>query len=474
MKRQIQLAAALALLMTGPVFGQIPMNGLQLWLDATDASTVYQDIAMTTPAGPGDSIALWTDKSGNNYHATQSDAAKTPAYDASAMNGRAAVRFTGGDSDGMVIDPGLSLARPYSVFVVNQYYGDTRGRALQGQDTNWLHGLWNGTVSSFAGGFIGGNPAADPNFVYVADTTGTPEGNSTLFVNGLESTTNATPTGAPGGLAIAGNGMFPAEVSDADVSEILVYDRVLSAEELMQVRNTLYTKYDATMLTPPAPANTIVKETAALGQYTGAAAGEGLDLDGDFAYAINVGGPEAAVGGVVFTDGSEAGMAGGSSPGATITDANEILEWHAPNYGDSAEDQALGTVAASIRWNTPPGLNIDLEVTPGQEYKLQLLFAENCCNRGFDITVGGEMSVDNFIVPDIQGGIANTEAGAVFTETITATDSVLSIVLGGTNELAPDNNPILNGLTLEVVPEPSSALLAGFGLLAFLAARRRR
>jgi hypothetical protein len=371
----------------------------------------------------------------------------------------------------MTIHDSLTLTRPYTAFIVNQYYGNTRGRTLQGRDANWLHGLWNGTVSSYADGFVGGNPPAELNFPYVVDTTGTTSG-SRMFANGLDFTVNTSPVGQPGRLGLVSGGMFPLEVSDADISEIVLYNRVLNDGELTQVREFLYTKYNATILQPPAPTNTVLRGT--IGAFTGADAGEGLDLSGTFAYAINVGGPAATVGNAMFTAGSEAGIAGGSTPGASITDANEILNWNNPTYGDSADDNNLETVMRSIRWNTPPGVNVDLQVEANQPYKLQLLFAEMCCNRGFDISVEGELLVDNFNVQVLQGGINNQTQGVVFSDTVVSTDGVLNIVLGGSNPLAPDNNPILGGLTLEVVPEPSSLLLtvlACFGI--GMSARKR-
>jgi hypothetical protein len=450
-------------------------NGLLLWLDAADGTTLFQDASMTVAAGSGDPVAGWADKSGNGYHATQTVAGLEPSLDLIGMNGQPAVHFDAASGDGMLIDDALSLARPYTVFIVNQYTGATRGRTLQGRDANWLHGMWNGTVSSFADGFIGSNPVAEDHFVYVADTTGTPAGDSTLYVNGLDFTVNPAPVGAPGRLGLVSGGMFPLEVSDADISEVVIYDRVLDASELTQVREHLYTKYDATMLQPPNPTNTVLSGT--IGVFTGGDAGEGLDMSGNFAYAINVGGPGGAVvGDATFTDGTIAGMAGGSSPGATITVANEIAEWHAPAYGDSANDDGIEAVMKSIRWNVAPGVDVDLDVTPGQAYKVQLLFAENCCDRGFDITLEDELMVDNFNVQVTQDGIANTSQGVVFSAEIVAGDDVLNIALQSANPLAPDNNPILNGITLEIVPEPSGVTLMILGLLALrpLAAGRRR
>ena len=134
-------------------------DGMLLWLDASDSATLFQDAALTVPAGAGDAVGGWADKSGNGYNATQPTVGLEPLLNLTAMNGQPAVRFEGASGDGMLISDSLSLSRPYTVFIVNQYYGDTRGRTLQGQDANWLHGLWSGNVSSYADGFIGGNPA---------------------------------------------------------------------------------------------------------------------------------------------------------------------------------------------------------------------------------------------------------------------------------------------------------------------------
>ncbi len=119
----------------------------------------------------------------------------------------------------------------------------------------------------------------------------------------------------------------------------------------------------------------------------------------------------------------------------------------------------------SIRWNTPPGVNVDLEVEPG-EYQLQLLFAENCCNRGFDIFVeSDEMSVDNFNVQEVQEGIGNTTQGVFFRQTVSVTDGELNILLGGDNPLASDNNPILSAITLELLGPAVDGDFNGDGVL---------
>ena len=52
-----------------------------VWYDPSDITTLFQDVAGTIPVtATGQSVALMRDKSGNNAHATQSDAAKRPTY----------------------------------------------------------------------------------------------------------------------------------------------------------------------------------------------------------------------------------------------------------------------------------------------------------------------------------------------------------------------------------------------------------
>jgi hypothetical protein len=70
------------------------ISGLALWLDASDASTLFQDVAATTPAtATSDPVGAWLDKSGNARHATQSTAGSRPLVGAVVANGRRGVNF---------------------------------------------------------------------------------------------------------------------------------------------------------------------------------------------------------------------------------------------------------------------------------------------------------------------------------------------------------------------------------------------
>ncbi len=183
-----------------------------------------------------------------------------------------------------------------------------------------------------------------------------------------------------------------------------------------------------------------------VGSFTGGDAGEGLDMQGTFPYAVNARGPAAgAVGDANFTS--------DAAPGVTISAPNEILAWHAPNYGATTNDNNLEVVMQSIRWNGGP-VAVDLaNIIPGATYKLQLMYAEACCDRGFDLFLEGFKVLDDFNIPLNQGGINNTTRGAVITQTFVAPDSTLNISQRPGTPF-PDNNPIINGLTLELIAPP--------------------
>lgn len=62
-------------------FRPTSIAGLLAWYDPTDAATLFQDAAMTTPVtADGDPVGAVMDKSGNDYHLTQSSVSQRPTY----------------------------------------------------------------------------------------------------------------------------------------------------------------------------------------------------------------------------------------------------------------------------------------------------------------------------------------------------------------------------------------------------------
>lgn len=79
-------------------FGPLALNPV-LWLDASDASTLFQDSALTTPAvADADPVGGWFNKStGAATHATQATGTKRGSLKTAIINGLNVVRFDGTD-----------------------------------------------------------------------------------------------------------------------------------------------------------------------------------------------------------------------------------------------------------------------------------------------------------------------------------------------------------------------------------------
>lgn len=201
-------------------------------------------------------------------------------------------------------------------------------------------------------------------------------------------------------------------------------------------------------------------QAAEVGVFTGGDPGEGLDLQGNFIYAVNIGtgGPAGQAGDADFT--------ADDAPGVTVTAGNQILDWNtAAAYGDSVADDVLEYVIRSIRWSNAadpaiPVVTVQLTgIEVGARYKLQLLFGEGCCpNRAFDVYLNGVVIATEVNPGGLQGGSNVDYQGAYLSEEFTATMATLDVVLDGrtvTNPDFTDRNAILSGLTLEKLSSAS-------------------
>jgi len=69
--------------------------GLQLWLDASDASTLYDATTGGSLVAADGGVARWEDKSGNARHATQSTSGNRPLRKTAIQGGKDVLRFDG-------------------------------------------------------------------------------------------------------------------------------------------------------------------------------------------------------------------------------------------------------------------------------------------------------------------------------------------------------------------------------------------
>jgi hypothetical protein len=191
---------------------------------------------LRTYSGSGTTIY---DCSGNGYTGTLVNGA---TYTSS--NG--GVFVTDGVND--YIDIPINLATTnYTVIGAARWTGGANGRTFSAKNNNWLMGHWGGTtLNHYAEGWVtssGGTGAADTTWrIYAA--TGNISGDSyNFYVNGILNTGPSTGGSAgPNGFAIGSIG-GTSEFSAAQIGFMLVYNTVLTAEQILQNFNALRGRY---------------------------------------------------------------------------------------------------------------------------------------------------------------------------------------------------------------------------------------
>jgi hypothetical protein len=207
-----------------------------------------------------------------------------------------------------------------------------------------------------------------------------------------------------------------------------------------------------------------------LTKFTGGDPGEGLDLTGTFVYGLDfraTSGANLTVGDVTFNSTTSNSPPAGVTVLAYNGALDSIATW---TLGATANDNNLelvmnsGVPATIQAGPIPQPFKLSLAVTAGQTYKLQLLmFSSSGAHRPADYTIGG---VTTFI--DIPSDPASFPAASyVVTEEITASTSSETITVAyNPVPLGAGNASYILGLTLELIPEPTTAtLLALSGLL---------
>jgi hypothetical protein len=215
-----------------------------------------------------------------------------------------------------------------------------------------------------------------------------------------------------------------------------------------------------------------------IGTYSGGDPGEGLDFQGDFAYAIDLGGAGGqTIGDATFTSWE-------STPGATIV-ANQG-DSSGFQMGTTANDAALKSLVDTGRWaDGTNNITSNLTVQPGRPYLLQLIFQEgwNATAPGirqFNIDVEGVRVATDFDINAVTGPQTRNQndpannalntLGAVLSYSLTASDSTLNVVLSH----GAVDNPRIEAITLEIIPEPATLVILGLLVTSGFAVGRRR
>jgi hypothetical protein len=250
----------------------IPTNGLIFWLDADDATTLFQDEAGTTPITANDqAVARWSDKSSSGWHLTSpnaipgGDATNRPLYKTNIVNGKPTVR-TDGSNDFMRKNSGASITGGnLTVFVVSRriaFINPNEGMfsvAKAGErDFDSLESAAIGVSDAATGTNLRDaqndldmstvtHPANGVAFVYTSKYNGT---NNTAYLNGAAGTPFSIATNFASTRLCLGFRLHSAETignpTNRDYAEILIYNVALSDVDRAAVESYLFSKWGIT------------------------------------------------------------------------------------------------------------------------------------------------------------------------------------------------------------------------------------
>lgn len=133
-----------------------------------------------------------------------------------------------------------------TVISAARYSGSTRGRIVNGYQNNWLMGHWGSTTENYyAGGWVTSSSSGpnDTNWRITAAISDYGSDLYQLYVNGALKVSNANGVAGPQGISVGRYAPGNSEYSDAELGFILVYNRVLTADEIQQVFNAYRGRY---------------------------------------------------------------------------------------------------------------------------------------------------------------------------------------------------------------------------------------
>ncbi|MFG6455798.1 beta strand repeat-containing protein [Roseateles sp. BYS96W] len=224
-----------------PTFATI--GGKITWLDATDldGNGTSSGLAEGGLINGNGNLGTWVDKSGSGNNFTQATASASPQLQLAGLNGMATVSFDGSD----YLNSSLWVGQNYSLFVVGQMTGTQNGRLVSSSTDNSLVGWHGGYQDQLYGqnwvSQTNGTVQANTPLLYTANDQ---VGSGTLYKNGvaLAATGSSTTDLWLGKIQLSGY-QGASELSKGSVSELLVFDHVLSPGEQRVIENYLAAKW---------------------------------------------------------------------------------------------------------------------------------------------------------------------------------------------------------------------------------------
>ena len=237
-------------------FTPASIDGLDLWLDASDSATLFDAITGGSTPADNASIARWEDKSGNANHAVQSTVSQQPLRRAAQINGLDALDFDGSNdfmSGTAELTPRQTEAK--TVFMVTYHKTSSTGAALvlYSSATVGAHGAINAEVSYRCVGrtWVSTDPLANGQATILTlaqSGSGNLSSTISMWEDGASiardagSSADGLTVDATAGWEVGGTSRFSSYI-DAYFCEVVIYDTELSAGDRGDVETYLANKW---------------------------------------------------------------------------------------------------------------------------------------------------------------------------------------------------------------------------------------
>lgn len=218
------------------------------WYDGSDP------LGTGVPPANNTQISPWYDKSGNGYNATNGTGSAQPTYKSNILGGNGVINFDGSD-DTLTMPSGVySLANGNNTaFVVSNTTSDsTTQRVVYMTEGGAANSRWFVAYSTTSGNVNFNSSTSNAS----VSATGVTKANYNIFscyrsgttqsisVNNAAETTNASGASESGvdAASIGSNGGGAGFVI-GNIAEIIIYNRALSAADIIQINRYLSNKW---------------------------------------------------------------------------------------------------------------------------------------------------------------------------------------------------------------------------------------
>lgn len=243
---------------TGPRGGAAPwtpasITGLKLWIDFSDANTLFKDAGTTKVTADGDAIYQANDKSGNGHHAVQATVDKRPSHKVNVLNSLSVALFDGID---FMKCAGLQLSTTVTgIFAVRNITLSAFAMIVSNRTSDnpiqYQIYLTNGHPGTFLRDNLGHNLAVELRDPYQYDNTNVLVGcvrdttSAYIYTNGVlrMSGSNIDITGVTATDTYIGAIYNGSSTFAGYMYELIAYDRVLADVERKLVENYLNDKW---------------------------------------------------------------------------------------------------------------------------------------------------------------------------------------------------------------------------------------